>query len=189
MKFPPPTILLPVGIFLVLGARACAQGADVSPFVTPAASGAQGQAPDGTSYELRGITASGDSSRFCIFDPARKASQWVELNEPGHPFLVKSADIPHDTVTILTADGRLLVLVLREAKVASLNQGFSPIPPTALPPGAPPGALAAANMVVAPTPEDNQRRLQAIADEVRRRRLLREQAVQAASQQGGPRPQ
>ena len=181
MRFPPIALLLPIGTLLVLAGRANAQGEDASPFVAPKGSGGPGGQPaDGSSYELRGIMSTGDSHRFCIFDPARKASQWVELNEPGYPFMVKSADPAHDTVTILTDDGRLLALTLREAKVASLNQVFNP---------ALAGGAAASNMVINPTPEDNQRRLQAIADEVRRRRLLREQATQQALQPGAPRQQ
>jgi hypothetical protein len=185
MKVLPITLLLSLGIFLVPAGGAGAQGADTSPFVAPKAAGAAGLPADGSTYELRGIMATGDNRQYCIFDPAKKASQWVRLNEPGHPFLVKTADPAHDSVTIVTEDGRSLTLTLREAKVASLNPGAGPVQAI----GMPPGGMAAANMVINPTPEDNQRRLQAIAEEVRRRRLLREQAAQQSQQPGPPRQQ
>ena len=171
-------LLFPLGVFLLLGLRAGAQAGDTSPFVAPSAGGAPGQPGDGSSYELRGIVSAGENHEYCIFDPARKASQWVGLNEPGHPFMIKTADPAHDTVALLTADGRLLTLTLRESKVV---QGFSPTPAIGMAPGAPQSALAAANMILNPTPEDNQRRLQSIADEVRRRRLLREEAARQAA--------
>jgi hypothetical protein len=191
MKFCSAAPILSLGALLVFPARAGAQAADASPFLAPHAAGAAGQAPDGSSYELRGIMSTDRGFRFCIFDPGKKASVWVELNEPGHSFLVKAADPRRDSVTLQTSDGRELALVLREAKVASLNPGYAQPPAVAMAPGMPPGLapapLGATNMVLNPTPEDNQRRLQAIADEVRRRRLLREQAQQQSQSPGSPR--
>jgi hypothetical protein len=89
------------------------------------------------------------------------------MNEPGGNFVVKSADGAHDTVT-LESGGQRMTLALHEAKVVSLGFG-SPV-------AAPPPSGAMPSPVLRPTPEDEQRRLQAIAEEVRRRRELRERA-------------
>jgi hypothetical protein len=191
MRFSSAALMMSLGALLMLPARVCAQATDASPFLAPHVAGAAEQAPDGSSYELRGIMSTDHGFRFCIFVPGKKASAWVELNEPGHSFTVKAADPKHDSVTLQTNDGRELALVLREAKVASLNPGYAQPPSVAMAPGMPPGlaptSLGATNMVLNPTPEDNQRRLQAIADEVRRRRLLREQAQQQSQAPGAPR--
>jgi hypothetical protein len=156
-------------IFLgLLAVPAWGQGADDSPFLpvnAPAAGSAR--AADGSSFELRGIMSTAGGTRYCIYDPAKKTSSWVGLNEAGGSFAVKSADPAHDTVT-LEAGGQRITLALHEAKVVSLGFG-SPV-------AAPPPGGAMSNVVLRPTPEDEQRRLQAIAEEVRRRRELRERA-------------
>jgi hypothetical protein len=156
-------------IFLgLLAAMARGEGADDSPFLpvnSPAAAGAAAAA--GSTFELRGIMSTAGGTRYCIYDPVKKTSSWVGLNEAGGSFMVKSADGAHDTVT-LDAGGQRMTLALHEAKVVSL--GFGSAVAAAPPSGA------TGNVVLRPTPEDEQRRLQAIAEEVRRRRELRERA-------------
>ncbi len=158
-----------------LTARARAEGADASPFLPVGApSAAASRAPDGTSYELRGIMSAGSGTRYCIYDPVKKSSTWVGLNETGNAFVVKAADPTRDTVT-LDAGGQVMTLALHEAKVVSLAPGASGAMP-------PPG-MAVGRVVLKPTPEDEQRRLQAIAEEVRRRREMRERAQQQGAGQ------
>jgi hypothetical protein len=166
--------LLPLG-------RAAAQDADGSPFLPVAgAGGGPGGAAAAAAnepLELHGIMATPDGLRFCIFDAAKKTSKWVGLNDAGAgvPYLVKSADPDHDTVSV-SSDGRLLTLTLRRPKVETSQ-------PLAQPGGLPPGV----SVVLNPSAADEQRRLQMIAAEVRRRRLLRQQADRQADQQlGGP---
>lgn len=114
---------------------------------------------------------------FCIFDPARKVSAWVRLNEKDHDFVVKLYDANNETVTV-DHGGRVLTLALRAVKVASSGQASSPAP---LPSPGMPTAITQ-SVVANPTPADEQRRLEAVAAEVRRRRALREQAsIQAAN--------
>jgi hypothetical protein len=164
------------GIALV--ARAGAQDADSSPFLpNPAAGGAAGAAAENEPLELHGIMPTADGLRFCIFDAAKKTSRWVGLNDAagGAPYVVKSADPDRDTVTVLNG-GRLMTLSLRKPKVQSFAAG-NPAILGALPPGV--------STVLNPTPADEQRRLQAIAAEVRRRRLAREAADRMEQQ--GPR--
>ena len=159
---------------LLPAARAGAQLSDSSPFAPTAASGTAGAAAENEPLELRGIAATPEGLRICIYDAAKKTSKWVGLNESGDGgrYVVKSADPERDTV-LVQSDGRIMTLALRKAKVASAG------PAGAWTGGLPP------TVVLNPTPEDNQRRLQAVADEVRRRRLERERADRQAGQPGG----
>jgi hypothetical protein len=156
-------------LFVMLSAvPGWAQVADDSPFIpanSPAT--AMGQGADGSSFELRGIMSTAGGTRYCIYDPVKKTSAWVGMNEAGGSFLVKSADPVRDTVT-LQVSGQVMTLALHESKVVSLGFGS----PVASPP--PSGAMGP--VVLRPTPEDEQRRLQAITEEVRRRRELRQRA-------------
>ena len=154
-----------------------AQSSDDSPFLPPnSANGGAGSKAD-AGLELRGIMSTNEGLRYCIYDSTTKTSKWVAANESGQPFVVQDFDKGHDTVTV-THDGRRLTLALREAKVGSGGGRLNgqPAPPIGMP------------VVLRPTPEDEQRRLQAIAEEVRRRRLLREQAQQGGVPNGS-RPQ
>jgi hypothetical protein len=109
---------------------------------------------------------------YCIYDTAKKTSAWVGLSEGGHDFVVKSADPASDSVTV-DFQGRSIRLVLRTAKVASAGAGGAGVAPAA------PAAVSPA--VLNPTPADEQRRLDAVAQEVRRRRMERERAVQGGA--------
>jgi hypothetical protein len=105
---------------------------------------------------------------------------WSKLNEKDHDFLVKSYDATNEMVTVQHG-GRTLNLAMRASKVASSGQATAP-PPMSAPTGMP--TAVAQSVVLNPTPADEQRRLEAVAAEVRRRRALREQAsIQAAQGQ------
>jgi hypothetical protein len=152
-----------------------------SPFLpaNSAAAGAQGGGPAGP-VELRGIMATSQGVAYCIYDTAKKTSAWVGLNERGNDFVVKAADAASESVTV-DFQGRSLRLVLRTAKVASSGVAGGP--------GSPGNPTAVtSSVVVNPSPADEQRRLDAVAQEVRRRRLERERAVQAAAQAPGSAP-
>jgi hypothetical protein len=119
---------------------------------------------------------------FCIYDPAKKAGSWVSQDEGGHDFVVRSADPSHELVTVQAA-GRTFTLALHQSKVATMTE------PVVAMPGQNTqifGGFRGMNRA------DAARRLDAVAAEVRRRRLLREQADQAedrAAQMRGPPPQ
>ena len=165
---------------LIGSAGARAQLAANSPFL-PSGTGTSGSAvTEGAPIELRGVMETRAGMSFCIFDPSRKVSAWVKLNEKDHDFVVKAYDANNETVPV-DHGGRALTLALRAVKVASSGQASAPAP---LPsPGMPLVPNAITQSVVAnPTSADEQRRLEAVAAEVRRRRALREQAsLQAAS--------
>lgn len=157
-----------------------------SPFLPPAAdSSAAAPTPDAT-LELRGVVTNDDETLFSIYDSNRHSSDWVKLKENGHGFVVKSYDAARDTVTV-DYQGRTLTLALHTAKVVSAPVTLparqpanltSPPPPAPQPIGGP--------VVLNPTPADEKRRLEAIAAEVNRRRMLRQQALQASRRAAQP---
>ena len=174
MSLRPFSCILLAALAAGVGSRVGAE--EASPFlpVSPPAGAGPARPADGTTYELRGIMSAGSGTRYCIYDPVKKSSVWVGLNETGKAFVVKAADPTRDTVT-LDAGGQVMTLALHQAKVLSLASNPGAAPP---PPGMP-----MPHVVLKPTPEDEQRRLQAIAEEVRRRRQLRERAQEQGSAQ------
>jgi len=145
--------------------------APTSPFLPAGAAGlAAGAGGPSGPIELRGIMGGPDGTAFCIYDTAKKKDIWVGLNETGHDFVVKSADASRDSVTV-AYQGRLMKLDLHTSKVAAAAAAANP------------GASAA---VTNPSPADEQRRLDAVAQEVRRRRAERERAAGEAPGQGVP---
>ena len=171
-----PSSLFFVGLaFAILGSMAqpgVAQTGDVSPFLPPNSGRAADGQGDAGGLELRGIMSTAHGMRYCIYDPAKKISRWVAENQGDFGFVVQSFDSEHDSV-VVNQDGRRLTLALREAKV-TIGTGPSMAGGPVQPPS--PGMPSA---ILRPTPEDEQKRLQAIAEEVRRRRLLREQQLAA----------
>ena len=160
---------------LVLSVGAGARGDETSrsPFLPPNSGGpVGGAAVDPNAMQLRGIMSTPQGVKYNIYDPSKKASVWVGVNESGNGFLIKSADLKREAVTV-SANGQQTTLALKEAKIQT---------PAAN--GVPQGGA-----VLRPTPADEQVRLQAVADEVRRRRLLREQAATGQPGQPGANPQ
>jgi hypothetical protein len=144
--------------------------AQSSPFLPANSAAAGAQSGPAGPIELRGIMSTPQGAAYCIYDTAKKTSAWVGMNEGGNDFVVKSADPASDSVMV-DYQGRSLRLVLRTAKVASAGAGGPSVAPAA-PAGVPPA------VVLNPTPADEQRRLEAVAQEVRRRRMERERAAQ-----------
>ena len=154
--------------------------APASPFLPPnSGAGAAGAAGPAGPIELRGLMSTADGVAYCIYDTAKKRTVWVGLNETGHDFVVRSSDAGSDSVKV-DYQGRTLRLTLKAPKVTSAGPASA-----AAPPGMPGGIAApgAPNL----NPGDEQRRLDAVAQEVRRRRQEREKAAQDA-QNGQPAP-
>jgi hypothetical protein len=179
-----------LGVLVVAVARPSgAQLAAKSPFVAP--SSVAIAAPSvGAPLEFRGFIETGAGMQFRIFDPAKKMGAWVKLNErnPDIEVLAKAYDSAGKTLTI-EHQGRSLTLAEREAKVVSSGAAAQAVPPPSAPavpmPSNVPAAVTQA-VVLNPTPADEQRRLEAVASEVARRRAMGEQATQQISQ--GPPP-
>jgi hypothetical protein len=149
--------------------------AATSPFLPANAAAAGSSSGPSGPIELRGVMSTPDGPAFCIYDTAKKRDVWVGVNETGHDFVVKSADANADSVSV-QYQGRSMKLTLRTSKVASAG-----------PSGAPtrsPQALV--NVALNPSPADEQKRLDAVAQEVRRRKQEREKAMQDAQNGGGP---
>jgi hypothetical protein len=163
-----------------------AQQASVSPFLPTQGAAAAGAATPGAPLEYRGTMETADGALYRIVDPARKAGAWVKLNErdPTLDFVVKQHEGSGDNETVVVEQGgRSFTLSLRTAKVVSsgaAGQGFVPPPPNAVASNVPPSVTN--SVVINPTPADEQRRLEAVAAEVARRRALREQATQQINQ-------
>jgi hypothetical protein len=169
---------------LLCAGRARAQLATVSPFL-PAAAAAANAPTAGAPLEFRGVLEDSDGLKFRIVDPARKTGVWMKLNErdPNLDCVVKqhSGEGEQETV-VVEQGGRTYTLAVHTAKVVSSGAGGQPMaaPPPGLPAGMPPAIVNTVN--VNPTPAQEQARLQAVADEVARRRALREQAAQQVNQ-------
>lgn len=157
----------------------------VSPFLPPDAPAAvAGTAAQGAPVEFRGVVVMGGRQRFNFFDPARKQSVWIGLDEPGTPYRVTAYDDARESVTV-EVEGRVLALTLEKTKIASSPPpgnvpmaGAVPAVAGAPAPGVPP-------VVLNPTAADEAKRLEAIAAEVRRRRALRQQGGAATPAPGG----
>jgi len=158
-----------------------------SPFLPANAAASGALAGPSGPIELRGVMATSEGASYCIYDTAKKKDFWVGLNEAGHDFVVKAADSASDSVTV-DYQGRSLHLVLHTAKVAS--SGSAPAGPPDGRGGQQANPALSATVVLNPTPADEQRRLDAVAQEVRRRRMEREKAAEAQNGQapGGALP-
>ncbi len=171
-------------------ARMEGQIAAKSPFMAPQA--AANNAPTaGAPLEFRALIETAEGVQFRLYDPAKKTGTWVKLNEKNAELevLAKQLDEAQQPPTLTVEhQGRTLTLAMRVAKVVSSGSAAQamPPPPAPMPPSAVPTAVTQA-VVLNPTPADEQRRLEAVAAEVARRRALREQATQQIGQ-GVPQP-
>jgi len=183
-----------LGLSLLIVDTSRGADAGASPFLPPSSQGGAAPVTNDSQIELRGVMAIGDGYMFSIYDTARKTSSWVKLNDRGHDFVVKNYDAQRDVVTI-DYQGRSLNLTLRTAKVVSAPAiQPAPVASALASPPAPAPQPIGGPVVLNPTPADEQRRLEAIAAEVNRRRMIRQQALQASraaaaqGQPGGPVP-
>jgi hypothetical protein len=172
------TAALALGVAIPLQA----QLASKSPFLPPQAA-AQAGPTAGAPIEFRAYMSTSEGMLYRIYDPSKKAGTWVKLNERNSDFdvVIKSHDDNAGTITVEHA-GKTLTLAPREAKVVSAGSAAGIAPPPPAPPANVPAAVTQA-VVLNPTPADEQRRLEAVAAEVARRRALREQATQNTNPQ------
>ncbi len=185
------------GLTMFSGAPAWAQLAAHSPFLPPQGGGAVATANG--PLEFGGFLDTPTGERlYRVKDSARKVSEWVKLNErsPTLNVTARKYNEGDDTLT-LDYNGQSMTLAKREAKILSSGNVPQVMPAVGgnITPGMPPGVTQA--VVANPTPADEQKRLEAVAAEVARRRALREQAttqvnqgavpqvVQPQAQQGG----
>jgi len=176
MSLPHITSWIMLAAVAVAPPVALADLAQSSPFLPSSLSASGAKAGADGPVELRGVMSTSDGTEYCIYDAVKRTSAWVGLNETGNAFVVKSADPGGERVTV-EFQGRMVNLELRTAKVASAGPAV-----------AQPGTVQVfdrssltQSVVLNPSPADEQRRLDAVAAEVRRRRQERENASRAAA--------
>ena len=150
-------------------------------FGTAAKSGQPADAGN-QAFEFRGVSEENGQQLFSIYDTTSKRSRWVVLNDTSGDLVVKSYDAEAHTIS-LEQSGRVLSLTLKSGPRVAQN-----IPPPMQPgiPGLPGQQVMPNGMAKGPEAQ----RMQQIADEIRRRRALRQQAPQmpGASQMPMPTP-
>ncbi|MBI3885780.1 MAG: hypothetical protein HY302_08655 [Opitutae bacterium] len=145
-----------------------------SPFLPSGATAAADG--DTAALEFRGVVAESGGYLFSIYDPGRRATDWVKLGESGRPFVVRRFDPGRDTL-VLERGGQTLTLALKRARVQALAMSAPPAAPPPLPTNT--GGNQPGNYGATPPPSTNAtnaqeaQRLQNMADEIRRRRALR----------------
>ncbi len=160
-----------------------AQLAASSPFLVPQAAATAG-ATAGAPLEYGGfLDVPGGERLYRIKDPARKTSEWVKLNQRNPTLEVTARQYDDSQKTLIVEyQGRTLTLAERESKILSAGAVPQPVPAgvSFMP------AAVTQSVVTNPSPADDQRRLEAVAAEVARRRALREQASQQVNPNGIP---
>lgn len=147
-----------------------------SPF-SGAPTTAAGNSAD-TTLEFRGVLVDRGETFFSLFEVSTRQSLWVGLKEAGNPYLVQNYD--GNTAQLqVQYQGKTLTLPLKQAKVGTMVA-------TASVNNQPPAGNNQSN-VSANAPADEARRLAAVAEEIRRRRALRQQAIQAPAPVTPPR--
>jgi hypothetical protein len=180
MRSGPSLRCLPVLLAgLAVAGPVAAQLADKSPFL-PGGVAAAGAAGGSGSLEYRGFLETKGGRQFRLYDPARKLGVWVRLNEPNQELGVTAKRYDgHEATLTIEQQGKVVTLAERQSRVISGAAPAAPAPVVAVPTVAP---AVTQSVVLNPTPADEQRRLDAVAAEVQRRRALREQAAPAAPQ-------
>lgn len=175
------------GFAICIAVPAAAQIAPKSPFMPPQTAATAGPTA-GAPLEYRGYMETTEGKLFRIHDPVKKTGTWVKLSERNTDFdvVAKQHDEDQKTLTI-EHQGKTLTLAVRESKVVSSGAAAAAMPPPMAMPVQTNVAPAVTQAVVLnPTPADEQRRLDAVAAEVARRRALREQATQQINQGASP---
>jgi len=145
-----------------------------SPFgtATPVGQAAAAAGP----LEFRGTFVDRGERFFSIADTASRRAEWVSLNESGRPFLVKNYDPESETVT-LDYQGRSMSLKLRTARITAM--AMPPPQVAAQPqPGQLPGPVPLPAAALSAPGATEAQRLAQVAEEIRRRRALRQQTQQ-----------
>jgi hypothetical protein len=172
-----------LGLFFAAGSVFAADPSNQNPFAP--ASGPVVTAPTESSpLELRGIVSSNNGQTvFGVFDPVKRQSSWVRLDETGQDFVVRSHDPARGTVRI-EYQGRVIELQLKEAKIETA--AAPPPMPVAMQQPPRPGNMPAPQVATSANSAEEAKRLEGVAQEVRRRRMMR---AQAGQQQPQPPPQ
>lgn len=127
--------------------------------------------------EFRGMIATKEGLLFGLYDRTKQTGSWVRQGDKSTDFVVNSYDAGSDTLSF-EYQGQKFNLTLASSRVSTA----APSAPATPPPAGPGVVVAAPNSRV-----DDQRKLESIAAEVRRRRALRQGAAAGAAA-GTPAP-
>jgi hypothetical protein len=178
-----PCLWLALGLAGIL--RAAPPIASRSPFLPPENAPVEKNEAGAAALEFRGFVDVGGGKQFRLFDPAKKQGAWVRLNERSPEFeaVIRQHNENEESVSV-ELQGRTVTLTMRKAKI--LADAAAAAPPPGVAPAGPAITVTPAvtqTVMVNPSPADEQRRLEAVAAEVNRRRALREQAMRQSAGQ------
>lgn len=112
--------------------------ADYKPRGGPARPAApQPKAPPARKIELSGVIQLGGSYSFSFYEPAKKQSYWVEMNDPKAPIKVIDFNPVAQSVTIQSEAGTEVITLRKPAAPSGTPQKSTP-PPNVRPPMPPP---------------------------------------------------
>jgi hypothetical protein len=176
--------VVPLALGLATASRAADELSRNSPFMPANGPSAPVAVAENTPLELRGIMTLPSGNVYGLFDPVKRQSSWVKLNEPGNDYIVRTFDASNDAITV-EFQGRIINLSLKAAKIDALAPGSVPQVVSA-PMMNRPGTMP--NPQLSPAPVDEVKRLESVAAEVRRRRALRQAAAQPPMPANGATP-
>ncbi|MBM3844030.1 MAG: hypothetical protein FJ397_12355 [Verrucomicrobia bacterium] len=157
-----------------------------SPFLPPENAAVEKVGPGAAALEFHGFVDVGGGKQFRLFDPAKKRGDWVRLNErsPELEAVIREHNEGEESVSV-EHQGRTVSLTMRKSKIVA-DAAAPAAPPPGVAPAGPAITVTPAvtqTVMVNPSPADEQRRLEAVAAEVNRRRALREQAMRQSAGQ------
>jgi hypothetical protein len=164
------------GVCLLGGMRAHAQLAANSPFLPPTNTAVAAPTQNGP-IEYRGFIETPAGALYRISDQQKKG-YWIKLNEksPDTGVLAKKYDADRRTL-VIEHEGRTVTLEERVSKIVSSGPAAQVMAQQPMPmPNAGMSPAVTQTVVANPSPAEEQKRLEAVAAEVARRRALREQA-------------
>jgi len=150
-----------------------------SPFLPGGQESAVVAPTENAAVEFRGMISTKDGVLFGLYDRTKQTGAWVKKEDAGADFLVRSYDSSSDMVSV-DYHGQKFNLTLSSAKIG-MAAASAPMPVASMPGIQPVGASGGATQAVARV--DDQRRLEAISAEVRRRRALRQGAASGTAPQ------
>ena len=121
---------------------------------------------ENAAVEFRGMVTTKDGMLFGLYDRTKQAGAWVRKEDKDADFVVQSYDEANDIV-VVNYQGQRFNLTLSSAKITAAAPSAPVNVPVAGQTGTQPGGAAVVRV-------DDQRRLESIASEVRRRRALRQ---------------
>ncbi|MFA6288171.1 MAG: hypothetical protein WC661_12375 [Opitutaceae bacterium] len=155
-----------------------------SPFLPGGQESAVVAPTENAAVEFRGMVTTKDGVFFGLYDRTKQTGAWVKKEDAGADFVVRSYDPSSDMVSV-DYHGQKFNLALSSAKIG-MAAASVPMPVASMPGVQPVHVTGGPTQAVARV--DDQRRLETISAEVRRRRALRQGAASGTAPQPAPAP-